>query len=107
RFEEERRMPYVSSVERIAERKGLERGLEQGRQEGRQEGRREGLEQGRHEGALESLRQTLLQLGEQRFDRASSTVRRDLQRIASPERLERMVSCLLQVASWKELLEVP
>ena len=37
-FEEEEKMPYVTSVERIGIRKGLEQGLEQGRQEGRQEG---------------------------------------------------------------------
>lgn len=36
RIEEERKMPYVTSVERI----GLARGLEQGRQEGRVEGKR-------------------------------------------------------------------
>ncbi|MGB3239793.1 MAG: Rpn family recombination-promoting nuclease/putative transposase, partial [Geitlerinemataceae cyanobacterium] len=38
-YEEEQKMPYVSSVERL----GIQKGLEQGRQEGRQEGRIEGL----------------------------------------------------------------
>jgi hypothetical protein len=34
RFEEERQMPYVTSVERLAHQEGLEQGLERGRQEG-------------------------------------------------------------------------
>lgn len=42
RYEEERRVPYITSVERM----GFRRGREEGRQEGRQEGLREGLLQG-------------------------------------------------------------
>jgi hypothetical protein len=38
-FEEERRMPYVTSIERMA----LKKGREEGHREGRQEGLREGL----------------------------------------------------------------
>ncbi|HYV36504.1 MAG TPA: hypothetical protein VE988_12405 [Gemmataceae bacterium] len=41
-WEEEKRMPYVTSVERY----GMEKGLQQGRQEGRQEGLAEGLLEG-------------------------------------------------------------
>jgi hypothetical protein len=39
RFEEEKRMPYLSSFERMA----MEEGREKGREEGREEGLREGL----------------------------------------------------------------
>jgi hypothetical protein len=38
----EKKMPYVSSFERV----GLEKGLEIGRQEGREKGREEGQEEG-------------------------------------------------------------
>jgi hypothetical protein len=38
RFEEEKRMPYLSSFERKALEKGLKEGLEKGRQEGREKG---------------------------------------------------------------------
>jgi flagellar biosynthesis/type III secretory pathway protein FliH len=34
RFEEERRMPYVTSVERLARKEGIEAGLQKGLQEG-------------------------------------------------------------------------
>ena len=51
RYEEEKSMPYLSSIERWA----IQRGLEQGRQEGRQEGRAEGLREGLCEGIALSL----------------------------------------------------
>ncbi|NWJ95903.1 MAG: DUF4351 domain-containing protein [Chloroflexi bacterium] len=38
RYEEEERMPYVSSIERLGREDGLKEGLEKGRQEGKQEG---------------------------------------------------------------------
>jgi hypothetical protein len=42
-FEEEQRVRYVSSVERIGREKGREEGLKEGREEGLKEGVREGL----------------------------------------------------------------
>jgi hypothetical protein len=46
-YEEQARMPYITSVERI--------GYQKGRQEGRQEGLREGIEQGIREGLLAGI----------------------------------------------------
>jgi flagellar biosynthesis/type III secretory pathway protein FliH len=43
-FEEETRMPYLSSIERNALEKGIEQGLEQGIQQGLQEGLLLGIE---------------------------------------------------------------
>ncbi len=45
-YEKEKRMPYLSSLERMGLEEGFKRGREQGRQEGRQEGREEGLREG-------------------------------------------------------------
>ena len=39
RYEQEKQMPYITSIERM----GIEEGLQQGRQEGRQEGQRSTL----------------------------------------------------------------
>jgi predicted transposase/invertase (TIGR01784 family) len=50
-YEESRKMPYITSVEKI----GFERGVKQGKREGRQEG----IEQGRQEVAVNLLRQGL------------------------------------------------
>jgi len=43
RYEEENKMPYISSVERIGHKRGLEEGLEKGIEKGIEKGRREGL----------------------------------------------------------------
>ncbi len=44
RFEEEKRMPYVTSVERLAHQQGIEQGIEQGIQKGVVQGLLEGIE---------------------------------------------------------------
>ena len=36
-------MPYITSIERIAKKEGLEQGLKQGLEQGREQGREEGL----------------------------------------------------------------
>lgn len=71
RFEEEKKMPYVTSVERI----GIEKGLLQGRQEGRQEGRQAGL------------RESILRVLEVRFGPVSSRVRLLLEQVADVDKL--------------------
>jgi len=40
-WEEERQVPYITSVERIGRAKGLEEGLERGREEGIEQGQRD------------------------------------------------------------------
>jgi predicted transposase/invertase (TIGR01784 family) len=40
-YEEEMKMPYITSTERLAEERGEQRGEQRGRQEGRQEGKQE------------------------------------------------------------------
>jgi hypothetical protein len=60
RFEAERKMPYVTSIERLGmekgHREGLQRGLEQGLEQGLQRGHREG----RQEGARAVLQRILI-----------------------------------------------
>jgi flagellar biosynthesis/type III secretory pathway protein FliH len=51
RYQEEMKMPYISSIERLA----LERGLEQGREEGREQGREQGAAIGLREGIALAL----------------------------------------------------
>ncbi|NEO27688.1 MAG: transposase, partial [Kamptonema sp. SIO4C4] len=60
RYEEERKMPYVTSVERI--------GMEKGRQAGLQEGRQAGLQEGRQAGRYEGIREDILEVLEVRFE---------------------------------------
>ncbi|MGH7140372.1 MAG: hypothetical protein ACREHD_31945, partial [Pirellulales bacterium] len=55
-YEQEKRMPYLSSLERMGLEEGLKRGREQGREEGHEEGHAEGRAKGREEGRKEGLR---------------------------------------------------
>jgi hypothetical protein len=59
-YEEEARMPYVTSVERIGFKRGLERGLEQGLERGLEQGLERGLVQGEEKGLTRGIRQGLL-----------------------------------------------
>jgi flagellar biosynthesis/type III secretory pathway protein FliH len=55
-FEEERAMPYITSIERMGREQGLTEGREQGLTEGREQGLTEGLIKGREEGKRAALR---------------------------------------------------
>lgn len=54
-FEKEQQMPYVTSIERDAEARGLEQGLEQGREQGLERGLEQGRRQGREQGSVTLL----------------------------------------------------
>ncbi len=95
RLEEGKKMPYVTSVERLAHEEGFEKGIEKG------------IEKGREEGALAELRKTLLRLGSKRLDPPEETAAASLQAIADLTRPERMSERLLEVATWSDLLATP
>ena len=61
-FEEEKRMPYVTSVERLGMQKGFEQGLQQG------------LRQGLQQGQLQTAREMLLEVVAKRFGRVPEDV---------------------------------
>ena len=48
-------MPFITSFERIATKRGLKQGRQQGIKKGRQEGRNEGRQEGRQEGQTAML----------------------------------------------------
>ena len=90
-LEAEKAMPYVTSVERISMKRGLEQGRQEGRQVGLQEGRQVGLQEGRQVGMQEGLRlglaSLLLTLLSQRFGEVPAWVPEKLNS-ASTEVLE-------------------
>lgn len=63
-------------------------------------------QEGKVEGKAEALREVLLDLGGKQFGEPNPDALRDLQAINDPERLKRMVSLLLQVHSWSDVLAV-
>jgi predicted transposase YdaD len=84
RFEEERRMPYVTSVERLAR--------EEGRQEGRQEGLAEGLQKG------------ILALLKSKFPTAVTKFARRIRSVRDVERLEALMQAVTEAETLDEAL---
>ncbi len=89
-LEAERKMPYVTSIERM--------GIEKGRQQGRQEGRQEGLQEGIQRGEASLLRRQLAR----RFGALPSWAEQRLEQ-ASLEDLERWADRVLEVQTLAEV----
>jgi hypothetical protein len=59
------------------------------------------------EGRTEAAQRILLRLGRKRFGEPDESTRTVLKGITDPDRLEALTERLLDVTSWKELLEIP
>ena len=86
-LEEEKRMPYITTGERIGMEKGLQQGLQQGRQEGRQEGLLKAVELG-------------LKL---KFGAAGLALLPEIAALTDLAALEKIVAALEQAATPEEL----
>lgn len=93
-LEAAKKMTYVTSVERYAEKRGLAKGLEQGREEGREEG----LEKG-----LEAVVRLLIRLLEYRFGQIPEEMIVRLRKL-SFEQAEMLVDTTLTADNLEELL---
>ena len=82
-IEGERKVKYVTSVERLA----IERGLQKGMAEGLEKGMEKGLEKGREEGRAQGSASILLRQLNRRFGPLSADVTRRLAQ-STPEQLE-------------------
>lgn len=86
KIEEGKKMPYITSWERMAKEEGLLEGRTKGHAEGRAEGRAEGQQEGIQEGVLSSLRLLIAH----RFGALSKTVESRLRKL-SPEQLQNLM----------------
>jgi predicted transposase YdaD len=84
-----------SSTYQLIIEEGVAKGLLKGRAEGKAEGKAEGL------------RTMLLQIGKRRFGSVTTEVQDALNAIDDVSRLHRMGECVLDVATWQELLDTP
>jgi hypothetical protein len=102
-FQEENRMPYLLSLERMALDRGREEGLEAGREEGLEVGREEGLEVGLEAGRdrQASLVLKLLQRKLGHVPEAVAAVIRSLNFV----QLEAVGDVVWDLESWPQLLE--
>lgn len=89
-YEEERRMPYITSVEQL--------GFERGRQEGRQEGREEGRQEGRQQGEKSLLQRQIVRKFGALSDRLNAAVEN-----LGAESLESLAIALLDFSSITDL----
>ena len=125
-YEEERKMPYVTSVEQIGIEKGrtlgrqegieegrtlgLQEGLQEGRQEGLQEGLQEGRQEGLQEGRQEGKKQGLLlgiRLGlELKFSTESLEMLSEISQIQDLEILEAILTGIPQASSLEEIRQI-
>jgi len=86
-YEEAKKMPYVTSVERIGIEKGLQQGLQQGIQQGIQEGERQGMKKGVVQGLLKGISLAL----ELRFGSSGLDLMPLIARIEDAEGLSRVM----------------
>lgn len=99
RYEQEKHMPYVTSMERLAK----EEGREEGRQEGRQEGVEEGIAQGLRLGLLQGLKAAL----ERGFGPAGLALMPRIESLKNVEKLQRLTDAIPHATSlnqFKKLL---
>jgi len=61
-FEEERKMRYINSAERIGEKRGVEKGILMGIDKGLQQGVQQGLQQGLQQGIAQGIEQSIRSL---------------------------------------------
>jgi hypothetical protein len=90
-FEEELKMPYVTSVERLAKQEGIEQGIEQG------------IERGIERGSLQSSRELLLQTIQVRFGQIPEELRVSINACTSTENLSNFHRQALLAKSIDEL----
>lgn len=76
-------------------------------EEGMAEGMAKGIEKGIEKGAAEGVRTTLLQIGARRFGSPTAAVRESFNAVDDIARLHRMGERVLDVATWRELLDTP
>ena len=99
-YEEEKKVRYVTSVERIGFRRGVS--------EGRQQGMKQGLEQGVKQGSLEQARIMLLEVLSIRFGAVSRELTGRIEQITDHEvlqELHRVALCCADVQEFAARLE--
>jgi hypothetical protein len=94
KYEEQQRMPYITSIERLGRQEGLQQGLQQGRQQGRHEGWREG--------AVATGQRAVLDALEIRFTPVPEGLRQTIETIQDETRLRALLQAAIRAGSLDE-----
>ena len=90
-------MPFLSHIERVAIRKGM--------QQGREEGMQQGMQQGREEGML-GMRAALLDVLHQRFGHDADALAGKLESVKALAALQKLHRSALAVPSLDEFVKL-
>lgn len=101
-YEEERKMAYITTAEKIGIQKGVKQGIQQGVEQGIQQGVKQGLRQGLRQGLLEAISLGL----ELKFGEEGLGLYRRISQIDSPEKLEDIKKAIRTAGSCKEIEEL-
>lgn len=101
RFEKEKSMPYITSVERIGRKEGREAGLKEGRKVGHKEGHKEGVREAQ-ERACQALREAILARHRQRWGELDSAALARLLKLSDHPRLVELLADLMVASSSQE-----
>ena len=96
-YEEEYKMPYVTSVEKIGIKKGMQQGMQQGMQRG--------MQQGIQQGMLLEAREMLIEVLTERFGKINNRISEQLEHINSRETLKHLLRQALQAKSLNKFEE--
>jgi hypothetical protein len=99
KFEEERKMPYITSVERF----GMEKGMKEGMKKGIEKGKTEGLKEGKTEGLREGLLSGIELFLEFRFGDEGLELMPEIREIEDLKILKKIQNSLKSVKTLDEL----
>nr|WP_227498604.1 DUF4351 domain-containing protein [Synechococcus sp. PCC 7336] len=101
-WEREDRMPYLSTIERMARQEGLAQGIEQGLEQGLERGIEQGLERGIERGRKQGERALILRQLARRFGEISPQCQARIEALAL-DQLEALGEVLLDFQSGADL----
>lgn len=90
-YEEEQKMTYITSVERIGMQKGIEQGMQQGMEQGMQQGMEQGMQRG--------VQQSIMTILHTRFGESAFVLRAAVEALHDLEQLQALLSRALTAAT--------
>ena len=104
KIEEEKIMPYITSIERMAEKRGREQGIQEGIQKGIQKGREQGIQEGREQECRVAIQDVL----EVKFGKVAKEIHEKIKSIEEYRVLKKLLkkaAVVSDIDSFTEILD--